>query len=439
MSAALPADFELLAAAYLTADIDDAGMDQLERTLRDNRAARDCFAALTTQDIALRQALRATVEAHIPQSESVRLLLQRRPQQSHSRRKTLYWAVAAAAACVVIVMTWMWMQRTAQTPIARLNSVGTGVTVTRAGETKTTTASAGADLFSGDSVTTPKDTEAKLSFAGEATSIDLKFDTQVRIRQELQGKRIDLNHGTIACDVAKQPAGHSMVLSTNLADAEIIGTQFTLTAEPVATMLDVKVGQVKITRRADGQSAQVDSGRQIVVGAVSAMTVEPDEATLAAAGWRKLIGADLSNWNPVQGEWRIEHGELLGIAHGPTGYDFALIRTSQSLTDFELTCQARVEKNFYCEFQVRDNDWQFQNPVGGVDHDKWRDIHITAKGKVVTCTIDGQPAGIDSDLSKKQKLSGVVGFYVRSNGQVRIRNIRLRTMEANVPGLKPDF
>src|SRR5437764_736646 len=72
--------------------------------------------------------------------------------------------------------------------------------------------------------------------AGAAVSIkfpdarvDLAAATTLReCSQGPAGKRVRLDSGTLAADVAKQPAGASFVVSTLQADVMVVGTRFSV-------------------------------------------------------------------------------------------------------------------------------------------------------------------------------------------------------------------
>ncbi len=451
----LPDDFELLVASYLVADISDDEVQRLDGLLRENDSARATFAALAAEDIALRQALRVGVESGKPQSDSVQRILNPLPASSgkrvneasvrasgHARSphpplfKGGRTAAAAFAACLLIGAATFYLSKVrAPRRLAHVATHSLGVSLHRDG-TPDVAVGVDTDVKLGDTISTGADGEAQLSFEMEPTQFFLKKETTLRLLNGTVGKQFELLRGSIDCTVAKQPAGAPLRITTAQAIAEVVGTKFSLSADEELTHLDVNEGSVKIARRSDNLTGVAAANQQIVVGPLESMKPMPTEASLLAAGWKPLIGADLQGWKVMQGQWHIERGQLFGESHGRSRHDSALVRTTESWADFELTCQVRVDSGGYSEFQVRDDDWQFQNPAGqkvGI----WRDIYIKALGPTVTCTLDGEAAELDEELSKKLNRSGCMGFYVTRSGSARFRNIYVRSILDPNAGRRP--
>ena len=451
MSQPLPEDFPLLVASYLVADISSDEVLRLDGLLRENGTARATFAALAAEDIALRQALRVGVESGKPQSDSVqRILLGRQGSDSAGGNLTpeiafvgasgkvppfqppLFkggrTAAAAFAACVLIGAAILYYSKPRQPErLAHVITKSSGVTIHREGKALDSAIAADADVQLGDTISTGVDGNALLAFDKEPTLIVLNSDTSLRLLNGTVGKQFELLRGSIDCTVAKQAPGTPLRITTAQAIAEVVGTQFSLSADEELTHLNVSEGSVKIARRSDNLANIATANQQIVVGPLESLKPMPTAASLLAAGWKPLIGTDLKRWKVMQGTWHVERGQLYGEARGPSRHDSALVRTTESWSDFELTCQVRVDSGGYSEFQVRDDDWQFQNPAG----DKvglWRDVCIKALGPTVTCTLDGEPAELDEELSRKLNREGCLGFYVKRDGTARFRNIYIRPL-----------
>lgn len=79
------------------------------------------------------------------------------------------------------------------------------------------------------------------------------------------GKTVDLVDGSVTADVVRQPAGRPLVIRSPLAEATVLGTKLTFSAEADSARLEVWRGRVRLKRRADGASIVVTTGHRGVV------------------------------------------------------------------------------------------------------------------------------------------------------------------------------
>ncbi|HXX92897.1 MAG TPA: FecR family protein, partial [Planctomycetota bacterium] len=132
-------------------------------------------------------------------------------------------------------------------------------------------------------------------------------------------KLVELEAGTLSADVTKQPAGRPMILSTAHADARVLGTRFTLSADSVQTRLQVEEGAVQFTQSRERESIVVRSGFFAV-----AAPGRPFEA-VAVPGAPKFLEIDLSaGQSEGEGEWSHEHRsvrqtKVSRLPDGPAG------------------------------------------------------------------------------------------------------------------------
>ncbi len=105
---------------------------------------------------------------------------------------------------------------------------------------------------------------ASLDFP-DGSRIELAPDTSLERLAEKQARRsVALARGTLSATVTKQAAGRSLTVMTVQAEATVIGTQFTLSALPDASRLEVREGRVLLRRLPDGASIEVSSGHAAV-------------------------------------------------------------------------------------------------------------------------------------------------------------------------------
>ncbi len=114
------------------------------------------------------------------------------------------------------------------------------------------------------------------------TVIAFRDGTKVRINggaeiecSETRQKLLHLRQGTMSAEVEPQPDGLPMIVKTNSAEVEVLGTAFSLDAEGYQTSLVVDSGQVHLRRLSDGQGVTVSQNERVRA------TLDPAEALVA--------------------------------------------------------------------------------------------------------------------------------------------------------------
>ncbi len=145
-------------------------------------------------------------------------------------------------------------------------------------------------------LTLGRNSQAVLAYE-DGTRLVLGADTSLTQVLDRKGdaRRIHLQQGVVAAQVARQAGGESLSFLTPTAEARVVGTRLTLLVSPASTRLEVKEGRVKLSRR--GEDGAVEVG--------------PDQYAIAAKGTslaaRSLPGPKLAlredfergRWNPL--------------------------------------------------------------------------------------------------------------------------------------------
>lgn len=110
--------------------------------------------------------------------------------------------------------------------------------------------SAGQSLTAGNALTTGTNASATLGWDGEDTRIEVASSTRLRLLPS-SGKRLELEHGRVRVVAAPQPAGRPLVIATPRAELTVVGTSFSVSADPMLTWLSVEHGTVRLGRPGD--------------------------------------------------------------------------------------------------------------------------------------------------------------------------------------------
>ncbi len=239
--------------------------------------------------------------------DSARSLRPPRPRAG-SRRVRWWLAAGALASALAALLVVLALPLAAPLPLV---SADAGVRIVRAaGE-----APLNGPLRANDTVITGANQRAELTYASEGTRIALEPSTQVQALAG-GGKRFRLDHGTVAVRAAPQPSGAPLVLHTAQAQAQVLGTAFTLSSDAFLTWLTVEHGSVRLSQP-EGQELLVGSGQRAL--AAGGLTLIPRDRGCGLLGTyfrtNHLSEPALVRLDPViDFDWMCEE-PAAGIAH----------------------------------------------------------------------------------------------------------------------------
>lgn len=144
----------------------------------------------------------------------------------------------------------------------------------------------GRDILEGERIETTY--EPGILRFPDGTRMELAPGTLVRRVTVERGKRVEMERGGVAAEVARQPAGQPMVFVTPQAEAAVLGTTLRLAVDGKGTRLEVLEGRVRLTRLSDRKSVDVAAGFFAVAAAGSDFAASRivDEVFLAPAQGR---------------------------------------------------------------------------------------------------------------------------------------------------------
>lgn len=263
---------------------------ELARALADSREARAMLASYMRLEGA---AVHLGKLACLAEGDSKREISPaRRKSPVHVKRPRVQrsamtgW-IAAAACLLLAVGAWAYLKQTpavnAPVEIAHLTQLGPGVTITRG--TQKLDAQFSDALFEADALTVPRDTRVTVVFENETTTLAISGGSTLHFSATEKGRRVALNSGKLEAIVAKQPPGQSLTFITPNAQAEVLGTKLSLSADSSATRLEVSEGRVRFvsgTETVEVASQQFAEAKAGVKLAALPLVKEPPPQVLAS-------------------------------------------------------------------------------------------------------------------------------------------------------------
>ncbi|MBN2210576.1 MAG: FecR domain-containing protein [Sedimentisphaerales bacterium] len=144
-------------------------------------------------------------------------------------------------------------------------------------------------LKTGDIVRTGPGGNAVIQYRTEKTSLQLDENTHFAILSQEKGKQFELVQGQIDALVAPQVKNQPLIIESEYGRSLVLGTNFQLIANPLGACLAVRTGCVQLTRREDGCSIDVDSGKYALAAEGVAFETRPysDGMDLSRNFWHR--------------------------------------------------------------------------------------------------------------------------------------------------------
>jgi Tol biopolymer transport system component len=257
----------LLLSDLLAGVIEPTNSDALDAHLSECAACRDQARAYCRLHRALSELSAQEQVAALETGIQARLAGETLVRPSRRTRSRVRWLVAAAALLLAVAAGFWFTRPAAEPAIARLERVEGEVYVV-SGQAREP-AAVGRELHSGQGLQTVGEESSVMVVYTDATRLKIGPDSTV---DELSdgpsagnvGKRVSLVTGSLDANVARQPEGRPMVLTTPHAQVVGQGTRLCLVNSPEATRVDnlenLEKGSVRLTQRSDGKSVELTPG-----------------------------------------------------------------------------------------------------------------------------------------------------------------------------------
>lgn len=267
---------DVLTAAYLAGDPDEADRRRLIALLRADPAARARFARLCRDDIVLRDAVRTAPASARPASAPSRRVRRGRSRATPPSRS---WGLLAAAAAALVAVALVLHQGRHGMPEA----VAEVLRATGPSTVDGRQVAVRARLHRGETVVATGDLTLRLLADGS----ELALADGARLRLGVDDAAARLDQGRVAVR-ARPRAGGGLALTTPHATATVLGTVFTLVATADGTRLAVEEGLVRFAPVV-GPAVAVAAGAEAGADA-HGLTGAVRGFTLIDAGHDRAIG-----------------------------------------------------------------------------------------------------------------------------------------------------
>ena len=215
------------------------------------------------------------------------------------------WGLAIAAALVLgFCIQFFSKEKVGATPvsIAQISKLSGPLHWTGDGGLVNRNLQVGTRLTGGTIEGMGPDAWLELEFS-DGTEVEIAGNSMLTISNVGQ-KELLLREGSFSADVKPQPKGKPMLVHTQFARFEVLGTRFTVDEGLSSSTLIVNEGNVRATRLSDGSSVDVYENQRVVAALGRELVAEeiPQSVTI----WKSDLG---NGKKRNHGEWIPPYGE----------------------------------------------------------------------------------------------------------------------------------
>ncbi len=291
-------DWHELIDRHLRGELSEPEKERLAELLDSDSSAREEFVQQVQWDTRFADVLRESRDANTdPEVDAV---FSKRTPSMHKRAATTTFIktlLAIAAVTILVLTASLYFQRpSTQRPIAKITGVSGPLQWTGDGGRVFYDLSVGAEVAGGTVEGMTPGSWFELKF-NDGSTVTSSGNSTLTFSDHGQ-KELHLKEGNLSGNVKPQPAGKPMLVYTRSAMLEILGTQFEVEAELVATTLNVSEGSVRVKRFSDGSTVDVPARHRVIAAADRDMLPLP--VPDAVSRWKSQLhlGPD-----GAQGKW----------------------------------------------------------------------------------------------------------------------------------------
>jgi len=212
-------------------------------------------------------------------------------------------------------------------------------------------------VLAGDTLETADPKSLLVVAYPDQTRLELGSGTLVTGMEAESGKRLTVEKGTLAADVARQPLGRPMVIATPHGEATVLGTTLRLVVDAEKSLLEVTEGKVRLRRAGDGKSVEVSTGHFAVaaVGVTLAAKLLPIDEIVLTAKRGTGFGPE---WKPVQEDkastgfaWEAE-GTAYRVGGTSGNWLYPGVRDRRSYVEFQFIAEGNKDYHVWIRGQT---------------------------------------------------------------------------------------
>jgi len=308
-------DWHELIDRHLHGELSESEKERLAERLDSDAAARKDFVEQVQWDTRLADVLRdsrGSLREPIEDENSNTTFVERKTTVWKSRTTKFMGASLAAAALIIVALSaTLYFQQpntkrpveeitvrrpSEEQPIATITGLSEPLQWTGDGGRVDFDLRVGAELAGGTVEGLAPGSWFELTFS-DGSIVTISGNSMLTVSDQGQ-KTLHLKTGNLSGKVKSQPAGKPMLIYTRSALLEVLGTQFEIEAETVATVLNVSEGSVRVTRFSDGSTVDVPARHRVIAAADREMLPEPVPNSVSQ--WKSELSL-----GPVrtQGKW----------------------------------------------------------------------------------------------------------------------------------------
>lgn len=122
-------------------------------------------------------------------------------------------------------------------------------------------------LVAGDRISVPDGATITINGRREASDIQLTGPAELTVVADAPGKHLVLHRGRLFASVAPQPASHPLVVSCPFSEITVVGTSFSIAADPAGDRIEVQHGTVRVGAAGGGPALLLGAGQAAEAGA----------------------------------------------------------------------------------------------------------------------------------------------------------------------------
>ena len=284
-------ELDTLLARLVDEELSPTETKRLNEILSDNPAARDQYHAYMDVHEALQE------QFSIPDFTALDKVVTPEPEPSYRR------PILAMAALVMIgfFINFLVREPAEVEPIAKVRGLSGSLIYTGDRGLVRKDLKEGDSLEGGTIEGMTPDAWFELEFS-DGSIVMISGNSMLTFSDDGQ-KKLRLKEGGFSANVNPQPKDKPMLVSTRTALFEVMGTRFSVDAEPTAATLRVSEGRVRATRLSDNLSVEVPAKHRVVASQDHELIPErlPDSISIWESRLERGAKGGHGDWVPAQG------------------------------------------------------------------------------------------------------------------------------------------